>query len=97
MKPTAIGPWNAFLLLISGAMGWVMVWMGLWVVLELPHVLDVSSRWYRTGGAALIAGGIFIFAYCAARCFPRADPRLKLACELTPWIGLVGFVIGGSV
>jgi hypothetical protein len=83
------------LMLLAGIWGWVMVRAGLWVVIELPGVVGVSSRWSRIGGATLVAAGIFIFAYFTRRCFPQANSRVKLICEVAPWIGLVGFVIGG--
>ena len=85
------------LLALTGLWGWVMVQSGLWMVLELPHVSDVSSRWFRVVGAALIASGLFVFLLAARYCFPLASWKVKLVLELLPWIGFGAVVIGGLV
>ena len=88
---------RSLLVLLTGLWAWVMVHSGFWVATELPHVLGVSSRWFGTGGVALIAAGVFIFLLAAGRCFPLASPKVRLGFEILPWIGLGVAVIGGLV
>ena len=84
-------------LLCTGVWAWVMVCYGPRLILELPHAGDVSSRWRNVGCAVFMAAGIFVFLFAAGRCFPLASRRVKLVCEIAPWIALGGFVIGGLV
>ncbi len=88
---------RTLMLLLAGVWAWTLVCIGPSLVGEHPHAGDVSSRWWKDACAAFIAAGIFVFLIAARRCFPLASPRLKLACELTPWIGLGGFILGGLV
>ncbi len=85
------------MLLLAGAWAWLLVCVGPRLVLELPHVGDVSSRSWKVECATFVAAGIFVFLLAARRCFPLASPKVKLACEITPWIGLGGFILGGVV
>jgi hypothetical protein len=85
------------MLLVAGLWAWLLICVGPRLVLELPHVADVSSRWWKLECAAFVAAGIFVFLLAAGQCFPLASPKVKLACEIAPWIGLGGFVIGGLV
>ena len=84
-------------LVIAGLLGWDLVCYGPRLILELPHAGDVSSRWQLIGCATFIAAGIFVFLLAAGRCFPLASRKVKLVCEIAPWIALGGFVIGGLV
>jgi hypothetical protein len=85
------------MLLLTGAWAWFLVCVGPNLILHNAQVGDVSSRWSKVECAASVAAGIFVFLVAARRCFPLASPKVKLACEITPWIGLGGFVIGGLV
>lgn len=86
------------MVLLAAAWAWTLVCVVPNLILrEHPYAGDVSSRWTKEQCALSVAAGIFLFLIAARRCFPLASPRLKLACELTPWIGLGGFVLGGMV
>ena len=97
MTAASFRPTMPLFLALAGLWGWVMVRSGLWMVLEPPHVSDVSSRWFRVVGAVLVASGLFVFLLAARYCFPLASGKLKLVFELLPWIGLGVVVIGGLV
>jgi hypothetical protein len=88
---------RANLLLVAGAWAWVMICIGPRLVLELPGLIGVSSRWLPLGCAGFIASGVFIFIWSVGRCFPLASPKVKLSFELLPWFGLAGFALGGLI
>jgi hypothetical protein len=84
---------RGLLLCLALVWGWVLVCFGPLLAGKLPQFLDVSSRWLHVASAGFIASGAFIVAYFASGCFPRANWKLRFACELIPlsWLGFALF------
>jgi hypothetical protein len=84
---------RGMLLLLALVWGWVLVCLGPLLVAKLPQFSDVSSRWLHLLDAACVASGVFVVAFFASGCFPRANWKLRFACELIPlsWLGFVLF------
>lgn len=80
---------------LAGVWAGIMAMVGLWVVFDLPGRFDLYSPWLNLGGKALIAAGVFVFAWVVGRCFPLASTRLKLGLEVLPWLILGLALIGG--
>lgn len=96
-------------ILVVGAWALAMVYTGLGVLLDghglIPDPSIAAStlttgptspaRWLRVGALVLVSGGVFVFALAAGRCFPLASQRVKLMCELSPWVAaLLVLVVG---
>ncbi len=91
---------RALFLLVVSAWALAMVYTGLGVLLGARQAGDLalsegSARWLRVGSLVLVSGGAFVFALALGRCFPLASPRVKLASELSPWIGALLVLVGG--
>lgn len=86
---------RTLLLAVFGVWGWVLVRIGLWRLVAGPHARDADTRLDRALGAALAAAGVFVFAWAASRCFPRASPKVTITAEVAPWVGLAAFLLGG--
>src|SRR4051812_28552176 len=82
---------------LTWAWGWVLVVCAPALVLKLPQVSDVSSRWVPVWCATCVAAGLGLFACVIGLGFPMASTRVKLAVELLPWFGLGGFALAGIV
>ncbi len=87
---------RGLLLVLAFVWGWVLVCLGPPLAAKLPQFLDVSSRWLHLLSAAFIASGVFVVAFFASGCFPRANWKLRFACELIP-LSWLGFVIFGGL
>ncbi len=95
MSAARLGLARLFFLSIFSAWALVMVYVGLSVLLGPAATPEISVRWLKVAALGLVAGGVFIFALLAARCFPLANPQVTLAFELTPWVLMLGVLIGG--
>lgn len=95
MSAARLGLTRLFFLTIFSAWALVMVYVGLSVLLGPVATPEISARWLRVAALGLVAGGVFIFALLAARCFPQANPQVTLSFELAPWVLMLGVLIGG--
>lgn len=77
----------------------VMAVAGLWVLAFVPILDQVAQRpyWALALGSALIAGGTYACAWNVQRVLPQAHPAVKAVFELSPWVALIGILIGGLV
>lgn len=86
---------RSLLLLVFGAWGWAFVYTGLWLMILGHRGYGLGESAARGAGALLAALGVFVFAFAAARCFPRASRAVRLTAELAPWGAAAVVVLGG--
>ena len=88
------------ILLRAGALGWLMVGVGVWLMVDSANISSMYgevSRWPRLLGILMAASGAATFARTAGRCFPLASVRARAACEMLPWVILVGVLLEGRL
>jgi hypothetical protein len=89
------------------AVSFLLIWVwavvmsvaGLWVLAFVPILEGMSERpyWVLALGSGLLAGGCYACAWNLQRVLPLTHPAAKAVFELSPWVALVGVLIGGLI